>query len=127
MALFSPISYIKAKVQTAKTAIGTRRKRQNESRKANKFNLVPISAGPLCYSCGTYHHGRCIEQRLDSVREEQEFRQAEEAEWENANNYHEADTALVDTVLPLRPSGPWNKKLPCGHIVRDKCACYRDK
>lgn len=33
----------------------------------------------------------------------------------------------IDT-RPLRPKGPWNKKLECGHIVRDKCICdcYRD-
>ena len=28
--------------------------------------------------------------------------------------------------LPVRPKGPWNKKLPCGHVVRDKCEHYRD-
>lgn len=28
---------------------------------------------------------------------------------------------LSNDNLPTMPTGPWNKRLTCGHIVRDKC------
>lgn len=139
MGIFDMISRPLMKMPSNKTAKGSRRKRHNASRGENKFNLVSIKAGPLCYSCGTYHIGRCVQQRLDAVQEEHDFRHAEEAEPTFVVSAEdEAARKAYATGLgaseweafmpkPLRPSGPWNKKLPCGHIKRDKCACYRDE
>jgi len=43
------------------------------------------------------------------------------------------DAALMQIGLapetdtrPIRPKKPWNRRLECGHIVRDKCEHYRD-
>lgn len=45
---------------------------------------------------------------------------------EQAADLDAFEIASTTDDLPVRPKGPWNKKLPCGHIIRDKCAHYRD-
>ena len=110
----------------AKTVTEPRRTTHNKNRGANKFGLVPI--GMCRFGCGEKEHvGTCVEMRLAEVEEEHAFRVAEESEWqESPEAFVELELASAHDGLPLRPSGPWNKKLECGHIVRDHCGCYRD-
>ena len=62
-----------------------------------------------------------------SVRDASDFLGDDLTEW-----YAVVNPLLIARGLesldarPLREKGPWNKKLECGHIVRDKCDHYRD-